>query len=67
MNDVKVDSIPFDEKTSTKIDFSEKINKMFGALTAPLKELKFDLKIENYVYNTNKEGFHLTYLLQTDY
>lgn len=40
---------------------------MFATLTPAPKEIKFSLKIENYVYNSKKDGFYLTYLLQTDY
>ena len=50
MNTNKVDTIPFDEKTPlSKIDFSDKINKMYESFPdSAKKSVEFTLKIENY-------------------
>jgi len=50
----------------SKLDFSQKINRMFFKNNSP-SQVKLDIKIEDYKYNSNNEGFHLSYLVQVDY
>ena len=66
-NDSKIHSIPFDETQGIgKLDFSKKVNEFYSKASC-LGHLTLNLKIEDYKYNKNNEGFHLSYLVQVDY